>query len=170
MPDHHHHHNVKSKRAKSMSISNEELKSLRKQFDSIDIDHNGELDKLELEEFMKKNNFETEFANIAIKLFDEDKNGRISFDEFVKFVDALGKLDKDPLLLQRMLFATLDQDNSGYLDEKEIYTFFKDFATEPITEDDIQNIIENLDENGDGKLSFDELMKAFQPEGHQKTE
>lgn len=162
MPEHHHHH-VKSKRAKSVKLSKEELNSLKEQFDSIDTDHNGELDREELESFMRKNNFETEFANIAIKLFDEDKNGQISFDEFVKFTQALSKLDKDPVLLQRMLFATLDQDNSGYLDEKEILTFFRDFSSEPITEEDVKNIMENLDENEDGKLSFDELMKAFQP-------
>lgn len=162
MPEHHHHH-VKSKRAKSVKLSKEELNSLKEQFDSIDTDHNGELDREELESFMRKNNFETEFANIAIKLFDEDKNGQISFGEFVKFTQALSKLDKDPVLLQRMLFATLDQDNSGYLDEKEILTFFRDFSSEPITEEDVKNIMENLDENEDGKLSFDELMKAFQP-------
>ena len=153
---------VRSKRAKSMNLSKNELKSLKKQFESIDTDHNGELDKQELEEFMIQHDFETEFVNVAIKLFDEDKNGRISFDEFVKFVKALEKLDNDPILLQRMLFATLDQDNSGYLDEKEIYVFFKNFALEPITKEDVKNIMENLDENEDGKLSFEELMKAFQ--------
>lgn len=160
MPGHHHH--VRSKKAKSVKLSKEELKSLKKEFDSIDTDHNGELDRKELERFMEKNNFEIEFVNIAIKLFDEDGNGRISFDEFVKFTQALSKLDKDPFLLQRMLFATLDQDNSGYLDEKEIYQFFKNFSSEKVTEEDVKNIMENLDTNEDGKLSFDEIMKAFQ--------
>lgn len=164
MPGHRHH--VRSKHAKSVKLSKEELKSLKKEFDSIDADHNGELDREELEKFMKKNNFEVEFVNIAITLFDEDKNGRISFDEFVKFTQALSKLDKDPLLLQKMLFATLDQDNSGYLDEKEIFKFFKHFSSEQITEEDVKNIMENLDTNGDGKLSFDEIMKAFQTDAN----
>lgn len=153
---------IRSKRAKSLNISKKELISLKKQFKSIDTDHNGELDKEELEEFMIQNNFEAAFANVAITLFDEDKNGRISFEEFINFSQSLEKLEEDPILLQRMLFATLDQDNSGYLDEKEIYTFFNNFSIEPITKDDVKNIIENLDENEDGKISFDELMKAFQ--------
>lgn len=153
---------VKSKKVKSMKLSKNELKSLKEQFESIDTDHNGELDKQELEEFMILHEFETVFVNMAITLFDEDKNGRISFDEFVKFVKTLEKLDKDPILLQKMLFATLDRDNNGYLDEREIYIFMKKFSLEPISKEEVKIIIENLDENEDGKLSFEELMKAFQ--------
>lgn len=157
---------TRSKKANCSSLSKRELKLLKKQFYSIDKDHNGELDKEELEEFMIENNFETKFVNVAIKLFDEDKNGRISFEEFINFSQALEKLDKDPILLHKMLFATFDQDNNGYIDEKEIYTFFKTFANEKISDDEIKNIIENLDENEDGMVSFDEFMKIYQSEKH----
>lgn len=156
-------HKVRSKKAKTLKLSEEELKQLKKEFHSIDTDHNGKLDKKELENFMAKNHLETEFAHLAIKLFDENGDGQISFKEFVKFTQALSKLDKDPILLQRMLFTTLDKDDSGYLDAKELLSFFNDFSPDPVTEEDVKNIIENLDANGDGKLSFDELMKAFQP-------
>lgn len=153
---------VKSKKAKSKKISEDELQQLKVEFDSIDRDHSGELDLKELKTFMDKNNLEPQFANLAIRIFDKDGNGQISFDEFVEFTKALGKLDKDPIVLQRLLFSTLDKDNSGELDNKEIYSFFNYFSPEPITEEDVQNIIDNLDEDGNGKLSFDELMKAFQ--------
>ncbi|KAK8850111.1 Calcineurin subunit B [Tritrichomonas musculus] len=152
---------VKIKRANSKNISKEELKLLKKEFRSIDTDHSGELDRKELETFMLKNNFETEFAHLAIKLFDENGDGLISFKEFVNFTQALAKLDKDPNLLQRMLFTTLDKDDSGYLEENEIRSFFRDFADEKLSDEEIHNVIENLDTNCDGKLSFDELMCAF---------
>ena len=153
---------VKSKKAHSKKTSDNELKQLKKEFDAIDIDHSGELDVLELTRFMDKNKFESEFATLAVKIFDTDGNGQISFDEFVEFTKALAKLDKDPIVLQRLLFSTLDKDNSGELDNKEIYSFLNYFSPEPITEEDVQNIIDNLDEDENGKLSFDELMKAFQ--------
>ena len=153
---------VKSKKAKSKKISEDEMRQLRVEFDSIDRDHSGELDFKELKTFMDKNNFEPQFANLAIRIFDKDGNGQISFDEFVEFTKALAKLDKDPIVLQRILFSTLDKDNSGELDNKEIYSFLNYFSPEPITEEDVQNIIDNLDEDENGKLSFDELMKAFQ--------
>ena len=152
---------VKIKRANSKNLSNDELKKLKKEFKSIDTNHNNELDLNELEAFMERNNFEKEFAHLAIKLFDENNDGQISFNEFVKFAQALSKLDSDPILLQKMLFATLDKDDSGYLEENEIRAFFQDFSSEPITDEEIHNIIENLDTNEDGKLSFEEIMKAF---------
>lgn len=153
---------VRIKRTKSINLSNEELKLLKKEFRSIDKDHNGELDPSELEAFMSEHNFDKGFAHLAIKLFDENHDGLISFREFAKFTQALSKLDDDPDLLQKMLFATLDKDDSGFLEENEIRSFFRDFSEEPMTDEDIHNIIENLDKNNDGKLSFEELMAAFQ--------
>lgn len=152
---------VKIKRAKSKNLSKSEINKLRKEFRSIDTNHNDELDIEELKEFMVKNNFETEFAHLAIKLFDENKDGVISFDEFIKFTQALSKLDKDPELLQKMLFATLDKNDSGFLEEYEIRAFFDDFAEESLSKEEIHNIVQNLDTNGDGKLSYEELMAAF---------
>lgn len=61
-----------------------------------------------------------------------------------------------------MLFTTLDKDGSGELDAHEIRSFYNYFSPEPISEEDVANIIDNLDQDGDGKLSFDELMSAFQ--------
>lgn len=153
---------VRSKKASTKKISQTQLAKLKKEFDSIDTDKSGELDYKELSTFMSLNGFEPEFANIAIRLFDEDGNGQISFNEFVKFTKALSKLDTDPVLLQKMLFATLDKDNNGYLDEDEILSFFNYFSPEPVSEEDVDNIVANLDSNGDGKLSFEELMQAFQ--------
>lgn len=153
---------VRSKKAKTKKLSEKEIENLKKEFDGIDKDHSGELDLKELKTFMDLNNLEPQFANLALKLFDKDGNGQISFDEFIEFTKALGKLDKDPMTLQKMLFSTLDKDGSGDLDVKEIHSFFNYFSPEPITEEDVQNIVDNLDEDGDGKLSFDEIMRAFQ--------
>lgn len=153
---------VKARRAKTKKLSEEELLELKKEFDSIDIDNSGELDKMELVAFMTKNNLQPEFANLAIKLFDSDSNGQISFNEFVKFTKALAKLDQDPNLLQKMLFATLDKDGNGYLDIDEILSFLSFFTAETISEEDVSNIISNLDSNDDGKLSFEEIMSVLQ--------
>ena len=153
---------VKSKKAKAKKITESQLEQLKKEFESIDTDHSGELDRKELRVFMDKNNLEPQFAGLAIRIFDADGNGQISFDEFVEFTKALEKLDKDPILLQKMLFTTLDKDNSGDLDVKEIHSFFNYFSPEPLSVEEVENIVDNLDEDGDGKLSFDELMKAFQ--------
>lgn len=153
---------VRSKKAKTKKLSEQDIQNLKKEFDLIDVDKSGELDLKELKFFMDKNNLEPQFANLAVKLFDKDGNGQISFDEFIEFTKALGKLEKDPNVLQKMLFSTLDKDGSGDLDVKEIHSFFNYFSPEPITEEDVENIVANLDEDGDGKLSFNEIMRAFQ--------
>lgn len=154
---------VKSKKAKSKKLTKKQLEQLKQEFDSIDTDHSGELDLNELIKFMDLNGFQSEFANVAVKIFDIDGNGQISFDEFVNFAKALARLEVEPDLLHKMLFEVLDKDKSGDLDSEEIHSFFNCFSSEPITDEDVNNIIENLDEDGDGKLSYTELMKAFQP-------
>jgi Ca2+-binding EF-hand superfamily protein len=52
--------------------------------------------------------------------------------------------------------------DNGTLDRNELYIFMvemcKVFEINPPTEEDIENILIDLDENGDGELSFEEML------------
>ena len=150
------------KHIKTTKLSQEQLDNLRKEFDSIDVDRSDELSLLEIKSFINHHGLQPQFASLAFKLFDTDGNGRISFDEFTKFALALAKINQDPQLLHKMVFECLDQDHNGYLEPNELLEYINYFSDSPIEDDDIDAILIQLDEDGDGRLTFDEIEKCLQ--------
>jgi Ca2+-binding EF-hand superfamily protein len=74
--------------SRNIEMSPEELQKLRAEFKAIDLNGDGRVDKLELDRFlMSKGIEEGHRQTIVEELFvkcDEDNNGRIDLDEFVK--------------------------------------------------------------------------------------
>lgn len=64
-------------------------KLLRKVFDDLDLDQNGVLTPNEISEGMRNLGFPINQQELQAKMFhmDEDKNGSVSFDEFVRYVE-----------------------------------------------------------------------------------
>mmetsp|Transcript_14353 Transcript_14353/g.2082 ORF Transcript_14353/g.2082 Transcript_14353/m.2082 type:complete len:94 (-) Transcript_14353:80-361(-) len=58
-------------------------------------------------------------------------------------------------------FELIDKDKSGFLEAKEIYEVIKntkfDSGIEKPEQADVEEVLKELDENGDGKLSLDEF-------------
>ena len=71
-----------------MQLAAEEMAKLRAEFKAIDLNGNGRVDRLELDRFlMSKGVEEGHRQTIVEELFvkcDEDQNGQIELDEFVK--------------------------------------------------------------------------------------
>jgi len=57
-------------------------------------------------------------------------------------------------------FRKMDRDGSGYLDRDEIEQFLAEFN---MPRHHIDNLLRQLDTNGDGKVSFAEFSQGFQP-------
>jgi Ca2+-binding EF-hand superfamily protein len=106
--------------------------------------------------------------NMSLKdMSAEDKNREPTLDEFQRFLDFV----KDPKgqleYFHRCVFTTYDLDNSGYLDNQELDKFLDVFyeagsifagdARLPDKATLKKNILEQFDEDGDGKLEFQEL-------------
>lgn len=153
---------LQTKKPHHQKISKEDLARLHQEFDSIDTNQSGDLDLKELRAFMEKNYLQPEYADVAIKIYDEDGNGRISFDEFVKYTRALAELKDDPSIFHKLLFKALDKNHSGYLEANELMQFINYFSETKVNLDDVDAIIEQLDTNDDGKLSYEEVEKCFQ--------
>lgn len=139
----------------SCKMSKEELDGLKAAFDSIDIDHNGVLDKNELKTFMKDSGLQPQYARLAIKIFDTDHSGTISWPEFCEFIQVISSPDSDAI--SKHLFKVIDADNSGSLDSKEVRKFAR-FLGVNTTELAIQSFFSKLDKDQDGTLSYDEVM------------
>ena len=79
----------------------------------------------------------------------------------------MAKGDDAIRLMVKNTFLKYDTDNSGFLETSELKCFFEDAMKEsggePLTDRQLQTLIKELDENEDGKISFDELYTYMVP-------
>ena len=62
----------------------------------------------------------------------------------------------------RMAFEAVDTDGSGHITAAELKKLFKDSGHgDDVTDADIDQLIKACDEDGDGKISFEEFVKGF---------
>ena len=70
---------------------------------------------------------EVSARNITAKLFrivDEDGNGFISFDEFIKYKSAREKITPQKKAYLQKEFTSIDKDKNGSLDFEEMVSWF----------------------------------------------
>lgn len=135
--------------------------SLRDAFDRFDINGDGVIDKEELSklliEFLElpKPPTEKQLSRIMAKV-DLDQNGTIDYEEFKQMMH--GRSDTKNQYLTT--FKNFDLDNDGYITQKELAECMKKVHPDT-TDEEIEVIMEALDSNKDGKISFQEFLNYF---------
>ncbi|KAL8578391.1 hypothetical protein ACOMHN_014890 [Nucella lapillus] len=145
-------------KGKGSKKANEKIDAYKKLFNDFDKDKNGSLTVVEFRELLKAGNCNMSDAEIAktFVFFDGEKGDRkISFDEFVKGMDMIMSF------LQQVvqLFSDLDKDGSGFLNRHELKTLLGRCGKE-YTEDEVTQILQTADCNGDNQISLDEFINA----------
>lgn len=90
---------------------------------------------------------------------DENKDGHINFDEFVR-ARARNKLSTDVMVLHAV-FALLDFNNDDHVDKKELREIFAGDKNDGLTDDDLKDMVDEVDTDQDGRISFAEFMSAL---------
>jgi len=133
--------------------------NLKKQFDQMDADGNGQIDKKELTEFIMKQGGSRTDAEIRAKhiiaAVDHDGDGMLNVQEY-KNAKLSGMIGNDEALLKTN-FQRIDENNDGFITHDELSKLFNWTLTKEL----ISLMIKEIDENQDGKISFDEFMKAM---------
>jgi len=132
---------------------------VRKHFNRLDKDGDGKLDVEELKALLismgfDKNTSNTEAAEM-LRQADENGDGVIEFEEFVGLWQRklLSVSDK----YMRSVFGILDNDNSGYIELNEL----KELLGEDQTQQSLVDMLQEVDVNKDGKISYDEFKDAM---------
>ena len=78
-------------------------------------------------------------------------------------VTTVAKLDvpEDKLNEYREAFDMFDKDHSGSISVDEISKIMKNFGN-PMSKDEIREMIKDIDTSGDGELDFDEFVTLMQ--------
>jgi Ca2+-binding EF-hand superfamily protein len=141
----------------SQLLSAEEKAKIDEVFRAIDINNDGVLTKDEVKVGYKKV-FETDLSDEEIdKIFknvDADGTGTLEYSEFV--FGALGKKELlSPDKLERA-FKIFDSDGSGYISMQELRELLQ--YEKSLDDEAINKIIAEVDEDGDGEISFEEFL------------
>merc|ERR1712087_731325 len=147
-------------RCLAKNMSQEPEKEVHRHFTRLDKDGNGFLDADELKLLLLDMGFAEhragEEAKTMLKSADENNDGQVDFEEF-KAVWHRKLLSQHDQYIHRV-FAVFDDNGDGYIDAKEPQSVLGDDF------ENIKNMISEVDENDDGKLSFEEFQKAMQEE------
>merc|ERR1711992_115759 len=97
-----------------------------------------------------------------IEEIDEDGSGLLEFGEFCQLA-AKFLVEEDEEALKKELkeaFRIYDKEGNGYISTDVLKEILQELDSK-LTEDDINNIIEEVDEDGSGTLDFDEFMEMM---------
>merc|ERR1712054_747104 len=97
-----------------------------------------------------------------IEEIDEDGSGLLEFGEFCQLA-ARFLVEEDEESLKKELkdaFRIYDKECMGYISTDTLKEILKELDNK-LTDDDLNNIIEEVDEDGSGTLDFDEFMEMM---------
>ena len=101
-----------------------------------------------------------------VENIDKDKDGSISIEEFLGLIKSGEKhVVIYKTLLQRAgvrkLFEHYDRDKNGVITRNEFKRVVEDKYQASIRPEKIDQMMKNVDRNGDGEIDYDEFYKAF---------
>ncbi|PAA47813.1 hypothetical protein BOX15_Mlig030389g1 [Macrostomum lignano] len=92
---------------------------------------------------------------------DTDGNGTVSFKEFCAMAKKKQKQKNDRMEKLRKAFSVFDTDGSGYVDRQELKDGLTAMGKEPLTDEEIEELMNLVDMDGDGQLSIEEFARVL---------
>ena len=82
-------------------------------------------------------------------------NGEIDLREFAQqMLDHFGTLEEQEMAVKEA-FQRLDKDGNGYIDYEEPRSVLQEKGEAPLTEEEFQKLVEEIDVNQDGKIDYE---------------
>ncbi|KAG8088443.1 hypothetical protein GUJ93_ZPchr0010g9767 [Zizania palustris] len=147
-------------------LTAQKKKEIKEAFDLFDTDGSGTIDPKELNVAMRALGFEMTPEEIQqmIAEVDKDGSGTIDFDEFVHMMtDKMGERDAREEL--NKAFRIIDKDGNRKISDVDIQRAAIEIG-EPFTLDEIREMIEAADDDGDGEVDREEFLKMMKRTGY----
>ena len=146
---------------KRTELTEEQKQEIKEAFDLFDTDGSGNIDSKELKVAMRALGFEPKREEIKklISEVDKDGSGVIDFPEFLDMMTAKMQ-ERDPREEMMKAFRLFDDDESGKISFKNLKRVAKELG-ENMTDDEIAEMIEEADRDGDGEIGEEEFMRIM---------
>ncbi|KAL3881039.1 hypothetical protein ACJMK2_033239 [Sinanodonta woodiana] len=141
-------------------LTNKQIEErIRDSFEHYDTDGSGTLNARELANALRLtglNPTDKEVVQI-LNSVDKDRDGVLSYSEYREIVGPqLLQLDEKNQVLEDA-FKVYDKNGDGRLSEYEFRSMLRDKGDEPLTDEEIDHLIIQLDRDGDGTISLKEF-------------
>merc|ERR1712059_73002 len=147
------------------NLANDEIKCLKNCFDLFDLKKQEFLDGDGLGEIMRAMGFrptEEELADLLHEV-DEDGSGEIEFGEFCQLCATFLVEDPDMETMKKELkdaFRVYDKEGQGFITTDTLRGLISELLA-PLTDEELEGILEELDEDGSGSMDFDEFCEMM---------
>lgn len=152
-------------RGNHSGLTRHRRQEIKEAFELFDTDNSGTIDAKELNVAMRALGIEMTEEEIKKMIADVDKNGTgvIDFDEFEHMMTAkIGERDARDELMKA--FRIIDEDKNGKISDVDIMRVTKDLG-ETFTLDEIREMINEADRNGDGEVDAEEFVRIMRKTG-----
>ncbi|XP_032300278.1 caltractin-like [Coturnix japonica] len=147
--------------APTIPISAELRKQLREAFDVFDPDGSGVMDVMDLKISMRALGCEVRKAEMKriISEVDEDGSGKINFESFLR---VMTQKMAEPFSNEEMLkgFKVFDYDGTGKISLEKLKLVATE-VQEDITDEELQEMIDEADVDGDGEVDPEEFVRIL---------
>ncbi|XP_011339456.1 calmodulin isoform X2 [Ooceraea biroi] len=163
--------------SKTPAISKSQMKEFREAFRLFDKDGDGTITKEELGRVMRSlGQFaRAEELRTMLQEIDIDGDGNVSFEEFVEIVSNIGASTaaaSDQHQEEQELrdaFRVFDKHNRGYITASDLRAVLQCLG-EDLSEEEIEDMIKEVDVDGDGRIDFYEFVHALGEPGIDEDE
>ncbi|KAK4321419.1 hypothetical protein Pmani_007774, partial [Petrolisthes manimaculis] len=145
-------------------LEEEQITALEKAFNSFDTDAKGYITPETVGVILRMMGVKISEKHLqeVIAETDEDGSGQLEFEEFAELA-AKFLIEEDQEALQTELkeaFRIYDREGNGYISVNTLKEILRELDSR-LTEDDLDCIIEEIDEDGSGTIDFNEFMKMM---------
>ncbi|VWU49159.1 centrin-1, putative [Hepatocystis sp. ex Piliocolobus tephrosceles] len=148
-------------RNKRNELNEEQKLEIKEAFDLFDTNGTGRIDAKELKVAMRALGFEPKKEDIRKIISDVDKEGTgtIDFNDFLDIM-TIKMSERDPKEEILKAFRLFDDDETGKISFKNLKRVAKELG-ENITDEEIQEMIDEADRDGDGEINEEEFMRIM---------
>mmetsp|Transcript_13721 Transcript_13721/g.51170 ORF Transcript_13721/g.51170 Transcript_13721/m.51170 type:complete len:191 (-) Transcript_13721:238-810(-) len=146
-------------------LSEEEMEEIREAFNLFDTEGKGTIDVRELKAGFRALGFVVKKAELRQMLQDIDKEtaASVEFNEFVDMVTPkMQSRDSREEIMK--IFSLFDDDNSGFITFRNLKRVSMELG-ENLTDDELQEMIDEADRDGDGMISAEEFYRVMKKRG-----
>jgi len=142
----------------------EQIAILRNAFGSFDRDKTGSISTETVAEILRLMGqpFNKQILDEMIEEVDEDKSGRLEFEEFI-ILAAKFIVEEDEEALQKELkeaFRLYDKEGNGFIPTSILKEILHELDDQ-LSDADLDGIIQEIDQDGSGTVDFDEFMEMM---------
>merc|ERR1711953_1606957 len=151
---------------KKGGLTEEQMEEIREAFGLFDADASGMIDVRELKAAMRALGFEVKNEELKKMVTDIDNDGNDTI-EFAEFLEMMtGKMgEKDSREDIEKGFKLVDDDNTNKISFRNLARVAEELG-ENIDDEELQDMINQADRDGDGEINIDEFYRIMKKKGN----